>query len=86
MCFEFPAFLVDVGQFLFEFLLLKMVRSALFLDQCFDLVPQQPEPGVAVHIALSVLQLACPHGGIDFFLSQAILLTGRLVTQRGSRL
>lgn len=58
-------FLVEVGQFLLELLIVQMILPALLRDQGFDFLSQQPEPRVTVHVVLSELQLACPDGGND---------------------
>src|ERR1019366_9408580 len=80
---EFPGFGVEVGQLLLELLLVQVVLPALFSDERFDFVPQQPIPGIAVHVAFTELQLARSDRCDDLLLRQAQLLPSRLVAQSG---
>lgn len=66
---ELPAFLVEIGQLLFELLLLQVGQPTLISDERFDFVPQQPISGISVHTAFTELQLARSHCGEDFLVS-----------------
>jgi hypothetical protein len=77
---------VEVAQLLLKLFLAQVVQPAFVSDECFDFVPQQPEPGVAVNVAFPEVQLACSDCRNDLFLRQTELLPNRFVAQGGSLL
>lgn len=58
---------------------MQVALPARLGNQGFDFVPQKPKPGVAVHVAFPVLQVARPDSHNDLLLGQTKLLPGRLV-------
>jgi hypothetical protein len=80
---EFSGFPVEIGNLLLELFLVQVVQPTLISDERFDFVPQQPIPGVAVHVGFTELQLACSDGCDDLFLGQTELLSSRLVAHCG---
>ncbi len=82
---DLPGFLVEIGQLLLEFFLVQVILPALFPDEGFDLLPQQPIPRLPCMLPPRYCSFPARMAS-NLHLRQAKLLPGGLVAQRGSLL